>query len=363
MIKFYDLYRQDKDKHKNIIKEISKSFKHGDFILGSKLADFEKKFAKYCGSKFAIGCGNGTDALTMSLKILDLPKNSEVLIPAMTYCSTAFAVINANLKPVLIDIEGDSPNMDLNLIKKKITKKTRVIMPVHLYGSVVNIDKLKKLIKNTNIKIIDDCSQAHGAEYKNKRKVGSLADISCFSLYPAKNLGAYGDAGIITTNNKKYYIKLIKFRNLGSGKKFIHEYIGFNSRLDNIQSIILLNKLKSLDKYNKMRKEIANFYNKNIQNKYIKKLKYSTNSVFHQYVILVKKKKKFTKLLKKNKIGFSFHYPYPINKLKALTKMYEKQKFNNSEKLANDGISIPIDPNLSKKDVSFIVNTINSYVP
>ena len=138
MIKFYDLYKQDKNKHKKIIKEISKSFKHGDFILGSKVIDFEKKFAKYCGSKFAVGCANGTDALTISLKILDLPKNSEVLMPAMTYCSTAFAVINANLKPILIDIESDSPNMDLNLIKKKLQKK-RVLLCRYIYMDQLQI--------------------------------------------------------------------------------------------------------------------------------------------------------------------------------------------------------------------------------
>ena len=363
MVKFYDLYNQDRSKHKKIIQEIYKSFRKGDFILGSKVLEFEKKFAKYCGSKYAVSCANGTDALTMSLKILDLPKNSEVILPAMTYCSTAFAVLNANLKPILVDIEEDSPNININLIKKKITSKTRVIMPVHLYGSVTEIKRLKKIIKKKNIKIIDDCSQAHGATYDKNKKIGSIADISCFSLYPGKNLGAYGDAGIITTNNKKYFNKLSTFRNLGSKKKFIHEYVGFNSRLDNIQSIILLNKLKSLDKFNAMRRVIANFYTLNINNKFIKKLKYSSGSVYHQYVILVKQKRKFLKLLIKNNIGFGFHYPYSINKLKALKNIYKNKQFYNAENLAKNGVSLPIDPKLTKKNISFIVNIINSYTP
>ena len=200
MIKFLNIKKQDFIIEKNIYKNIRNVIINNSFILGDYVEKFEKSFANYCGSKYAIGCANGTDALTISLKILNLPKNSEVIIPAMTYCSTAFSVINAGLKPVLVDIDNLSPTISINDIKKKITSRTKVIMPVHLYGSVVDLNKIKKLIRNRKIFLIDDCSQAHGALYKKKR-VGSLADISCFSLYPGKNLGAYGDAGIITTNN------------------------------------------------------------------------------------------------------------------------------------------------------------------
>ena len=233
MIKFIDLYNQDKNLHKSILKDIKKLFKKTDFILGNKVNVFEKNFAKFCGSKFAIGCANGTDALTIALKALNLPRNSEVIIPAMTYCSTAFAVINANLKPVLVDIDYLKPTISVKNIKKKINSKTKVIIPVHLYGSSADLKSIKKLIKNKNIKIIDDCAQAHGTyddSIKLKKKIGSTSDISCFSFYPGKNLGAYGDAGIITTNNKKYYSIMNKIRNLGSNKKFIHDYVGMNSR-------------------------------------------------------------------------------------------------------------------------------------
>jgi len=247
MIKFLDIYKQDKLLHRSILKDIYKLFKKGDFILGDEVNRFEKNFARYCNSKYAIGCGNGTDALTIALKALNLPDNSEVIIPAMTYCSTAFAVINANLKPVLIDVEKLSPTINLDLLKNKITKKTRVILPVHLYGSVVDINAIRKLIRGKKIFIIDDCAQAHGAYYNvkqnTKKRVGSLADISCFSLYPGKNLGAYGDAGVITTSNKKFYNIIKKIRNIGSEKKFIHDRIGVNSRLDTIQAIILNKKL------------------------------------------------------------------------------------------------------------------------
>ena len=164
MIKFFDVYRQDKNLHKSIIKDINKLFKKNDFILGREVINFENNFAKFCKSKYAISCANGTDAITIALKSLNLPDQSEVIIPAMTYCSTAFAVINANLKPVLVDTEYLKPTMNLNDLKRKITKKTKVILPVHLYGSVANLNGIKKLIKNKKIFLVDDCAQAHGAQ-------------------------------------------------------------------------------------------------------------------------------------------------------------------------------------------------------
>ena len=366
MIKFFDLYKQDKIHHKKIISKFKKIINKTNYILGDEVKIFENNFAQFIGSKFAIGCANGTDALTIALKSLDLPKNSEVIIPAMTYCSTAFSVINCGLKPVLVDIENNSSSIDIKKIQKKITSKTKVIMPVHLYGSAVNIKSIKKIIRKNKKKIylIDDCSQAHGAvdESDNlKRKIGSTSDISCFSLYPGKNLGAFGDAGVITTNNLKIYQTIRKLRNLGSENKFIHEYVGFNSRLDTIQAAILNIKLKSLNKLNYKRKIIAKRYDNEINNRNITKILYSKNSVYHQYVILVKKRNKFIRFLRKYKIGYGFHYPFSINQLKVFKKRYKDKEFKNSNKLARDGISLPIDPNLTKKQIGFIINKINSY--
>ena len=361
MIKFLDIYNQDKNLHISIIKDIKKIFKKGDFILGNDVTKFENKFSNFCNSKYSIGCANGTDALTIALKSLNLKKNSEVIIPAMTYCSTAFSVINANLKPVLVDTEFMKSTIDILQIKKKINKKTKVIMPVHLYGSVVNIKEIKKIIKNKNIFIIDDCAQAHGAKDIYGKKVGSLADISTFSLYPGKNLGAYGDAGVITTNNKKFYRIVKKIRNLGSEVKFKHDLVGMNSRLDSIQSIILNHKLKQLPKLNSKRRKIASEYDNKISNKKIEKLRYSKFSIYHQYVLIVKKRNEFIKYLKKAKIQYGFHYPYAIHQLDALKKYFQKEKFPNSEMLAKYGISIPIDPNLSKKKVNYIIGKLNSF--
>ncbi len=364
MIKFLDLYQQDKKLHKKIINKINKLFKKGDFILGKEVKIFEKNFGKFCNTKYAISCANGTDALTLALKSLNLPYNSEVIMPAMTYCSTAFSIIEANLKPVLVDTEELGSTINIEDLKKKITKKTKVIIPVHLYGSVANLKAIKKIIKNKKIFLIDDCAQAHGAydDTDNyKKKIGSTTDISCFSLYPGKNLGAYGDAGIITTNNLNFYNKLRKLRNLGSEKKFIHDEVGLNSRLDTIQAIILNEKLKNLSSHNKKRQKIAKFYNQNINNKKISKLNYSKYSVYHQYVILVNNRNSLIKLLENNKIQYGFHYPYAIHQLNVFKKRFKNKRYKNAEILARNSISLPIDPNLSKKELNYIVKTLNEF--
>ena len=360
MIKFLNISKQDAKIKNSIIKDIKKIIIKNNFILGEEVYNFEKSFAKFCNANYAISCANGTDALTIALKILNLPKNSEVIIPAMTYCSTAFSVINAGLKPILVDLEKNKPTISIKEIKKKITSKTKVIMPVHLYGSVVDINEIKKIIKHKKIYIIDDCSQAHGSKLNNKR-VGSLADISCFSLYPGKNLGAYGDAGIITTNNIKFYKKARNFRNLGSDKKFIHTQIGFNSRLDTIQAVVLTHKLKNLEKYNKKRSIIAMYYDENINNNKIEKLNYSKQSVYHQYVILVKNRIKLKKLLEKNNIQYGFHYPQSINQLDCFKKNFKSKKFEYAENIANNCLSLPIDPTLSIKNIKKIVSVLNSF--
>jgi len=361
MIKFLDIYNQDKNLHSSMIKDIRNIFKKGDFILGEHVNKFENKFSNFCGSKFSLGCANGTDALTIALKALNLKKDSEVIIPSMTYCSTAFSIINANLKPVLVDVDFMKPTINIDRIIQKINKKTKVIMPVHLYGSVVDIKKIRNIIQKKKIYIIDDCAQAHGAKDNQGKKVGSLADISTFSLYPGKNLGAYGDAGIITTNSKRLYLIMRKLRNLGSEIKFKHELVGMNSRLDTLQAVILNHKLSKLSELNLKRKKIADNYDKKINNKKILKLTYSKNSVYHQYVILVKKRNELIKYLKKSNIQYGFHYPYAIHELQAFKGYFKDEKFPNSEMLSKYGISIPIDPNLTKKQISYVINKLNSF--
>ncbi len=361
MIDYFNISKQDKSIKKKILQDISKVISNNNFILGKPVYDFEIKFSKFCNVKYAVSCANGTDALSLALKSLNLPRNSEVILPAMTYISTLLAVINNNLKPVLVDIVKGTSLISIDDIKKKINSKTKVILPVHLYGSVVDIRKIKKIIKNKNIYIIDDAAQAHGAKNVDNKKVGSLSDISCFSFYPGKNLGCYGDGGIVTTNNKFFYNKIRKLRNLGSDKKYIHDEIGINSRLDTIQASILLNKIAQLSFFNKKRNKIAKYYDKYINNKKINKIKYSKNSVYHLYVIITKNRNLLIKEFEKNKIPFGIHYPKPLHKLDCFKKIFKGKKFPNSEKLSNCCLSLPIDPNLSLNDIKKIVKVLNFF--
>ncbi len=364
MIKFFNIYEQDKGQfHKNL-SNFKNIVKKTNFINGKTVNQFEKSFAKFCNTKYAVGCNSGSDALFLALKSLNLKKNSEVIIPAQTYCSTLFAVLRADLKPVLVDIQNLNPTISLDDVKKKITKKTSAIIIVHLYGECCDFKKLKQIIKKKNIHIIEDAAQAHGAkDYSLNKKgipAGSMGILGCFSFYPGKNLGAYGDGGAITTNSKKLYIKLLKLRNLGGIKKYEHDIIGFNSRLDTIQAAILKNKLKTLKKNNSKRLKIAKFYNHNINNKLIKKISYSKGCVYHQYVILSKKEKKIRNLLEKNKIQYGKHYPQPLHKLNAVKNFFIKKNFPNAEFFSKYGVSLPIDPNLKKSQLIKICKVLNS---
>ncbi len=363
MIRFYSIKKSDKKIESKIFKSIKKVIKKNNFILGNEVSNFENSFSKLCNSKYSIGCSNGTDAITIALLSLNLPKNSEVILPAMTYASTFYAVINAKLKPVLVDINDDDPLINLNQIERKINNNTKAIIPVHLYGSVVNLFKLNRILRKKKIYIIDDCSQAHGAMYDNGKRVGGhgISNISTFSLYPGKNLGAYGDAGIITTNNKKFYTQIKSIRNIGAIKKFDHKTIGFNNRMDTIQAAILSHKIKYLKENNSKRVLISKKYFSKIINKKIKFINYSKNSVFHQFIIRVKDRNKFLTFLKKNKIEYGLHYPHTINQMKFFKKKYGIKRYINSEKLAKECVSLPIDPMLTNKEVNQIINTINRY--
>ena len=362
MIKFYSIQKSDFKIKKKIISSIKNVIKKNNFILGNEVFEFENKFSKFCGSKYSISCSNGTDAITLALLSLNIKKNSEVILPAMTYASTFYAIINAGLKPVLVDINFDDPLINIEKIKKKINKKTKVIIPVHLYGSVVDIDVLKKKISK-NIFIVDDCAQAHGAKFNNRKRVGgeNVSDISTFSLYPGKNLGAYGDAGIITTNNSNFCDRIKKIRNIGASKKFNHETIGLNNRLDTLQASILIHKLDRLSKLNKNRVSISKIYIKKITNPKIKLLNYSKYAVFHQFVIRVKNRNNFISYMYKNKIETGLHYPHTINQMKFYNNNFKKIKFPNAENLAKECVSLPIDPMLKKNEIDYIVKIINNF--
>ena len=363
MIKFYSIKKSDDKIKKKIFNSIKNVIKKNNFIMGEEVFNFEKEFSNYCSSKYAISCSNGTDAITLSLLSLDLKKGSEVIIPAMTYASTFYAVINAGLKPVLVDINSEDPHINFEQIIKKISNKTKVIIPVHLYGSVVDIPRLKKVLNNKKIYIIDDCAQAHGAFFLNKKRVGGsgISHISTFSLYPGKNLGAYGDAGIITTNSLAIYKKINKIRNIGASKKFNHDLIGFNNRLDTLQASVLVHKLKELDRLNSKRVRTAKKFFSKIKNKKISFLNYSKHSVYHQFVIKVGNRNNFIRYMKRNRIETGLHYPHTINQMKYFKDNFKKVYFKNAELLANECVSLPIDPMLKNYEVDLIIKKINKF--
>tara|TARA_B100000767_G_scaffold168945_1_gene158172 strand:+ start:750 stop:1844 length:1095 start_codon:yes stop_codon:yes gene_type:complete len=361
VIKFLDIYKQDKKTHNLFIRSLKDSFKKTDFILGSAVNEFEEKFSKYCSINYSVGCANGTDALYLALKTLNLPKGSEVIVPAMTWISTVLSIINCGLKPVLVDVDIRNSLISIEEIKKKINTKTRVILPVHLYGGVVDIKKIKKIISRKKIFIIEDAAQAHGALDDDGNQIGKFSDLACFSFYPGKNLGCYGDGGMIITNSNQYYKKLRKLRNLGSENKHKHDEIGINSRLDTIQAKLLILKLQQLTKLNQKRKNIAELYDEKIINNKINKIKYSKNAVYHQYVILIKNRNALIKLLNKNNIQSGIHYPVSINKLKCFKNNFKSQTYPNAEKIASECLSLPIDPNLNLRDLNKICSVLNNF--
>ena len=372
MIKFFDIQRADRKIFNKNIKDIKKIIKKTNFINGEEVKKFENNFSKFCDVKYSVGCNSGSDAIFMALKALNLKKNSEVILPAQTYAATIFAVIRANLKPVLADIQPDNPTICPKSLKKKINNKTAAIIIVHLYGECCNIKEIKKIITNKKIFLIEDAAQAHGAydcsyfslkkniPSSKKSMVGSIGDLACFSFYPGKNLGAYGDGGMITTNNYKFYNILLKLRNLGGIKKYQHDLIGYNSRLDTIQAAILNNKLKELKLNNSKRIKNAKIYNSNIFNKNVSVLKLSHGCVYHQFVILTKKISKIIKELKKNNIQFGKYYPTPIHELKSVKKIFKGERYINAEFFSKYGLGLPIDPNLKKSEILKICKIINN---
>lgn len=359
MIKFFDIKNQDKKFHNKILSKINNIISNSTFIDGKEVSLFEKNFKKFCDAKHCITVGNGTDALLIALKSLNLKKNSEVIVPAMTWKSTALAPLNLGFKVKLVDTEKKSSNFNLDDLRKKISKDTRVIIVVHLYGNPGDIKEIKKIIKGKKIRIIEDAAQAHGAfDFSLKKKIGSIGDIACFSFYPSKNLGAYGDGGCITTNNDRFNKNIRMIKSLGSLDKYDCEVQGINSRLDSIQAAILNLKLKDLNKNNKKRVKIAQVYKKNIMNSKIEILNYKRGCVYHQFIILSKLKKKIIEIFKKEKIQFGQHYPISINKLKIFKK-YQNKTFKNSEFLSKFGLSLPIDPNLKYHQILKICRILN----
>ena len=340
------------------IREVLES---GWYLLGEKNKAFEENFAKYCETKFSIGCANGLDALHLAIRAYDFPKDSEIIVPANTYIASILAISNCGLKPILVESNLETYNIDTDLIEAKITEKTKAIVVVHLYGQAVEMEKIWELAKKYNLKIIEDCAQAHGAIYQGK-KVGNLGDIGCFSFYPGKNLGALGDGGSITTNDEEVAIKIRAIANYGSLIKYENIYKGLNSRLDEIQAAILDLKLQFLDADNQQRREIAKIYRENIKNEKIVLPKpYKEEShVWHLFVIRTKNRDKLQEYLKIKGIQTLIHYPIPPHKQNAY-KEWNNLSFPITEKIHKEVLSLPISPAMNKEEAFYIAQILNEF--
>ncbi|EAJ1254693.1 DegT/DnrJ/EryC1/StrS family aminotransferase [Campylobacter lari] len=359
MINFLDLHKINARFEDEIKDKINEVINSGWYILGKQCVNFETNFAKYCGVKHCIGVANGLDALRIIIKAYEFSKDDEIIIPANTYIASILAITDNLCKPVLIEPDINTYNINTKSIEEKITNKTKAIMVVHLYGQVCNMEPIYALAKKYNLKIIEDCAQAHGANFKGK-KVGSLGDAAGFSFYPGKNLGALGDAGCITTNDDLLASKIRALANYGSRKKYENLYAGLNSRLDELQAGILDIKLKHLDDDNQKRKEIADFYIKNIKNENIILPKIDIDHVWHLFVIRTKFRDKLQKYLNENNIQTIIHYPIPPHKQKCY------KDFNNlslpiTELIHNEVLSLPISPVMTQDEIKQVVEVINDW--
>lgn len=347
----------------DLYSSFSRVFNKSWYIMGSEVKSFESKFAKYCGSKYCVGCGNGLDALILALMALDIKQGDEVIVPANTFVASVLAISFVGAKPVLVDADLDSYTIDTNQIEKEITSKTKAIMPVHLYGQACNMESITRIAKKYHLYVIEDCAQAHGATYKGK-KVGTFGDIACFSFYPGKNLGALGDAGAVITNDDKLANKVRMISNYGSKEKYHHVYKGFNSRLDELQAAFLNDKLRILNKINKNRNEIAQKYIKGINNKDIILPRISKNCshVWHIFAIRCKKRDKLQKYLLENGIETNIHYPIPVHLQKCYKDLgYAKGQFVNSELISKEELSLPMFYGMKDKDINYVINIINGF--
>lgn len=362
IIPFFDAKRQFFTIQKKITNAIDRVLTSGKYILGDEGFAFENEFKTYIGTKYAVGVNSGTDALKIALRSLSIGGGDMVITTTNTAVPTVSAIREIGANPVFVDIDQFFA-IDPKKIERAITNKTKAIIVVHLYGQPADIFAIKKITKKHKIALIEDCAQAVGATI-NGKKIGSFGDVSCFSFYPTKNLGAYGDGGIILTNSKHLAEKAKSLRMYGMKKTYYATEEGFNSRLDEIQAAILRIKLPYLEIWNKKREAIANFYNKHIKNDLIKlpQIRNKADHVFHLYIIRTKERDRLKKHLQENGVGYGIHYEYPIHKQPPYKNYATKNnELKESEKAAKEILSLPIFPELTGDEIKYIVKVINNF--
>ena len=358
-VPFVDLKAQYETIQPELNKAISSVINHTTFIGGEIVAQFETAFAEYVGVRHGIGVANGTDAIEIALKALGIGVGDEVIVPALTWISTAGAVSNVGAEPVFVDVLEDERTIDPALIEDNITSKTRAIIPVHLYGLSAQMDKIMRLSAKHNLKVIEDCAQAHGATYRGQM-VGTFGDLATFSFYPGKNLGAYGDAGAITSNDIDLAQKCKMLSNHGQLQKHHHQLIGRNSRMDTVQAAILNVKLPHLDQWIVARNQVADWYDSLLTSVVKPYVPTESTHVFHLYVIQSEERDDLIGKLKQHQIGHAVHYPAPLPFLDCYRyKKHERDDFPVAEKLCREIISLPMFSEMTEMQVEKVCEVLD----
>jgi dTDP-4-amino-4,6-dideoxygalactose transaminase len=405
-IPVFDIKRQNKQIGKELKKAINEVVDSGWYILGPKVEEFENVFAKFIGVKYAVGVASGTDAISLGLLAAGIREGDEVVVPADAYPSV-FALTQIGIVPRLVDVDMDTYTIDADKLEAVLTRKTKAILPVHLYGQACDMDKIMRVAKKYKLKVIEDCAQAHGAKvsvqqsvisYQNNnkidkkpttfyKKVGSIGDVGCFSFYPTKNLGAFGDGGMVVTDSEEIYHQLKLLRMYGEEKRYESVILGRNSRLDELQAAILLVKLKFLDQWNNQRRNLANIYLDLIQNSKLKTQKYNSKfknysknlqsktynlqlpieasyakHIYHLFVVRTDRRDELKSYLEKYGIGTAIHYPSPIHFQPSMKYLgYKRGDFPVSEEMSRGLLSLPIYPELQKEEVVYICQKIKAF--
>ena len=366
-VPFVDLRAQYREIREEIEAKVLHVFEDTTFILGPEVAEFEQEFGSSLGVKHVAGVANGTDALLLTLKALGIGGGDDVIIPANTFVATAEAIVHAGARPVLVDINPHTYNIDVEQIEAHVTSRTKAIIPVHLYGLPADLGPILAIAEQYDCDVIEDAAQAHGAEYGGRR-VGSFGHAACFSFYPAKNLGAYGDAGAVVTNDDQVALTVRKLRDHGSIDKYRHDLLGYNSRLDTLQAAVLLVKLKRLDEWNQLRRDHAQLYNEllsEIPGIVTPTMLEGTRHVYHLYVVRVERgnRDELRQYLQEHGIQTGIHYPTPLHLTSAFESwQYKENHFPIAEECAGKILSLPMYPELERKQIRYVAEQIRNYM-
>ena len=362
-VTFLDLQRQNKKITNKVLQKTKKIINSSDFILGQDVLKFEKEFALYLHTKYCISVASGTDALLLSLMAIGVGPGDEIIVPAFTFTASVTPIMQLGANPVLVDTLRELPLIDPEKIEQAVTKKTKAIIVVHLYGMLCHMDQINQIAKKYSLAVIEDAAQAHGSLYKHQH-AGTIGDIGTFSFYPTKNLGAFGDGGAIVTNNRKIADKLLLFRNHGQTQKNTHILLGTNSRLDSIQAAVLRLKLSDLDRQNKKRRRVARKYRLALTNLPIKMFIEDTETVcnYHIFAVQTKKRDALKLFLEKQGLGTGLYYPYIIYSLPFMVKHSNKQYvFPYAETFSKELLALPMHPEMRTDEIQEVAQRIKKF--